>query len=111
MVEYSSRGLDATYRALAHPVRRGMVERLRAGDAGVTGLAAGFEISLAAASKHIKVLEAAGLVRRTISGREHHLALDVDPLSEAADWIARSTGFWSGRLDVLEALLRDRDPS
>ena len=110
MVEYPDRGLDGTYRALAHPVRRRMLERLAAGDSRVTGLAAGFGISLAAASKHIRVLEAAGLVRRTVLGREHHLALRLEPLTEAAAWIERSRRFWSERIDALEAVLREDRP-
>jgi DNA-binding transcriptional ArsR family regulator len=105
MVEYSTR-LDATYRALAHPIRRQMLERLAAEDRRVTSLAAGFGISLAAASKHIRVLEAAGLVRRTVVGRDHHLALRTEPLTDAATWIERSRQFWSERLDRLDAVLR-----
>ena len=83
-----------------------MVARLRADDARVTELAAGFGVSLAAASKHIQVLEAAGLLRRTVQGRDHHLSLDPQPLAEAADWIDTYRDFWSQRLDALETLLR-----
>src|SRR5712691_10871986 len=83
MVEYQRAELDAVYGALAHPVRRDMVERLRAHGARVTELAAGFEVSLAAASKHIQVLESAGLVERKIQGRDHHLSLDPRPLADA----------------------------
>lgn len=107
MVEYPVDGLDATYRALAHPIRRQMLERLAGGDQRVTGLAAGFDISLAAASKHIRVLEDASLVRRTVVGRDHHLALEVAPLTEAATWIVRSKQFWAERLDALDAMLRE----
>ncbi|MEW5992701.1 MAG: metalloregulator ArsR/SmtB family transcription factor [Chloroflexota bacterium] len=107
MVEYSTGDLDATYRALAHPIRRVMLERLTAGDGRVTSLAAGFGISLAAASKHIRVLESAGLIRRTVSGRDHHLALRPEPLGEAAAWIERSRQFWHARVDALDALLRE----
>ena len=110
MVEYQVAGLDAIYAALAHPVRRTMVERLRAGDARVTELAAGLTISLAAASKHIRVLETAGLVVRTIKGRDHHLALRVEPLEAASSWIQTNRAFWQDRLDALDELLGTRDP-
>ena len=104
MVERSSL-LDDTYAALAHPVRREMIRSLGRGDRRVTELAAPFDISLAAASKHIRVLEAAGLVIRRVEGREHHLSLDVEPLSEAERWIERNTRLWERRLDRLEARL------
>jgi DNA-binding transcriptional ArsR family regulator len=112
MVEYqrpdpSHPGLDITYGALAHPIRRAMLGRLGTGGARVTELAAGFDISLAAASKHIGVLESAGLVRRTVRGRDHHLALDAGPLREAAEWIEAYRAFWETRLDALEHLFRD----
>jgi DNA-binding transcriptional ArsR family regulator len=107
MVEYSAHSLDATYRALAHPIRRRMLERLAADGSRVTRLAAGFGISLAAASKHIRVLEAAGLIHRTVIGREHHLSLRAEPLTEAAAWIERSQRFWNERVDGLDAVLRD----
>jgi len=110
MVEYSTRGLDATYRALAHPIRRDMLERLAVEGSRVTRLAAGFGISLAAASKHIRVLEDAGLVHRTVIGRNHHLSLRAEPMTEAAAWIERSQRFWNGRVDGLEAVLRERPP-
>lgn len=110
VVEYQGTSLDTTYGALAHPVRRTMVERLRAGDARVTELANGLTISLAAASKHIRVLEAAGLVVRTIKGRDHHLALRDEPLEAASSWIQTNRAFWQERLDALDALLETREP-
>jgi DNA-binding transcriptional ArsR family regulator len=110
MVEYSGEGgLDSVYGALAHRVRRELVGQLSssAGDgAKVTDLAGRFEISLAAVSKHIRVLEDAGLVKRSIRGREHHLSLDGDPLGMASLWLEPYRRFWNDRLDVLEALLR-----
>jgi len=109
MVEHRRLGLDATYGALAHPVRRAMVEQLRIRDARVTELAAGFDISLAGASKHIEVLESAGLLRRTVRGRNHHLSLDPLPLAEAATWIDTYRAFWERRLDALDALVRRQD--
>jgi DNA-binding transcriptional ArsR family regulator len=98
--------LDATYGALAHPVRREMIRRLRAGEALVTELAEPFDISLAAASKHIRVLESAGLIRRSVRGREHRLSLDPGPLGGAADWIEENRRAWEARLDALDARLR-----
>jgi DNA-binding transcriptional ArsR family regulator len=86
-----------------------MVEQLHAQDARVTELAAGFDISLAGASKHIQVLESAGLLRRTIRGRDHHLALEPQPLAEAAAWIDTYRAFWERRLDALDALFRRQD--
>ena len=99
------------YQALSHPVRRDLVSRLsRVGGSGVrvTELAAPYAMSLAAVSKHIRVLEASGLVRRSIVGRDHFLALQLEPLDDAAGWIAQRQRFWTERLDQLETLLRDR---
>ena len=106
MVESRLLTLDATYGALAHEVRRSILESLRAGDARVTELAAPFDMSLAAASKHIRVLESAGLIHRTVQGRDHHISLDPRPLVEAGEWIDTYRTFWERRLDVLEAHLR-----
>jgi DNA-binding transcriptional ArsR family regulator len=76
MVEYQEPRLDATFGALAHPIRREIIQRLRDGERRVTDLASGFDVSLAAVSKHLRVLGDAELVHRTVRGREHHLALD-----------------------------------
>jgi DNA-binding transcriptional ArsR family regulator len=108
MVEHIIVELDATYRALSHPVRRDMIRRLGSGGAVVTELAEPFDISLAAASKHIRVLEEAGLVHRAIRGREHHLTLDAAPLDAAAEWIEENRRAWEARLDALDAVLRSR---
>jgi DNA-binding transcriptional ArsR family regulator len=105
MVEYLGPGLDATFGALAHPIRRAVIERLRGGESRVTDLASGFEVSLAAVSKHLRVLDDAGLVHRTVSGREHHLALDARPLAEANAWIDTYQAYWEERLDALDRLL------
>lgn len=102
--------LDSAYGALAHEVRRSMLVRLRGGDLRVTDLAEPFDMSLAAASKHVRVLEDAGLVRRTVLGREHHLALDAAPLRPAADWLEGYRAFWEGRLDALDRHLRRGKP-
>jgi DNA-binding transcriptional ArsR family regulator len=109
MVEYSGHaGLDLTYAALSHPVRRDILDRLRVGPATVTGLAEPFDQSLAAVSKHLRVLEEAGLVRRRIAGREHHLSLEALPLGAASTWLETYRDFWEGRMDALEQLLRER---
>ena len=110
MVEHWREGLDATYGALAHDVRRKMLEDLRDGEARVTDLAAPFDMSLAAASKHIVVLEHTGLVRRTVIGREHRLSLEAAPLASASEWLEPYRRFWTGRLDALERHLREREP-
>ena len=110
MVEYSPPRLDGIYRALSHPVRRDLVGRLShegARGVRVTELAAPYSMSLAAVSKHIRVLEDSGLVRRSIVGRDHFLYLEVRPLDDAANWIAQCQRFWTERLDRLEALLRN----
>jgi DNA-binding transcriptional ArsR family regulator len=106
MVEYSSGQLDDVYGALSHPVRRGVIERLRPGGATVTQIAAPFEISLAAVSKHIGILEHAGLLTRTIHGREHHMTLETRALAPASEWLETYRRFWDARLDVLEAKIK-----
>ena len=106
MVERSGTVLDHTYGALAHPLRRDMLEILRAGPRRVTDLAAPFDISLAAASKHMRVLESADLVTREIIGREHSLSLRVAPLLAARSWIDTYQAFWEDRLAALDTHLR-----
>jgi DNA-binding transcriptional ArsR family regulator len=103
--------LDRTYAALSHPVRRDLLQLLRAGPARVTALAGPFEVSLAAASKHLQVLERAGLVSRTISGRDHVLSLEPQRLMGARDWIDSYRPFWESRIDALEAQLLSRKRS
>ena len=112
MVEYSTppSGLDEVFHALADPTRRAMLASLREGERSVGELAAPHRISLAAASKHIKTLERAGLVKRTIVGRTHRCALDPAPLADADAWLRRYSAFWTDRLDALDALLRADDP-
>lgn len=108
MVEYSfGAALDLTYAALSHPVRRDILERLRAGPSTVTRLAEPFDQSLAAVSKHLRVLEEASLVRRRVIGREHHLSLEAVPLAAASTWLEDYRDFWEERLDALEHLLRE----
>lgn len=107
MVERLSAGpLDDTYIALANPVRRSILERLGTGEARVTELAEPFPISLAAVSKHVQLLERAGLVQRRIDGRDHWLSLDLRPLSSAGEWIERNRRYWAERLDRLGELIK-----
>lgn len=108
VVEYSAGQLDSVYAAISHPVRRRVLAQLRPGGATVTELAAAHPISLAAVSKHIRVLEDARLVRRTIVGREHRLTLEPAPLGAAAGWLDTYRQFWDERIDLLEARLRAR---
>jgi DNA-binding transcriptional ArsR family regulator len=110
MVNYVSHPLDRTFAALSDPTRRAILARLTDGDATVTELAAPFEMSLPAISKHLRVLEQAGLVARTIDGRVHRLRLVAQPLREAATWIGRYQRFWEQQLDALADYLRDIDP-
>jgi DNA-binding transcriptional ArsR family regulator len=101
--------LDDTLIALADPTRRTILQRLSRGEARVTDVAAPFDISLNSVSKHIRILERAELVRRRVTGRDHFLSFNAEPLAEAAEWIERSRAFWTGRLDALEAALRAED--
>ena len=101
--------LDDTLVALADDTRRGILERLAGGEARVTEVAAPFAISLNSVSKHIRMLERAGLVRRRIVGRDHFLSLDAAPLDDAAAWMQRQRAAWTSRLDKLEAALRAED--
>ena len=94
--------LSSTLLAISDPTRRAIVERLARGPARISDVAEPFPMSLAAVSKHVKVLEAAGLVRRTRQGREHTLELDGAPLRAITEWTAR---FWNAHVDRLEAYL------
>jgi DNA-binding transcriptional ArsR family regulator len=107
MVEHRPVPLDAAFSALSDPTRRSIVDRLSRGPARVTDLAGRFPISLAAVSKHLKVLERAGLVKRHRQGREHHLELRPAPLREVARWASRYERFWNEKLDALAAYLED----
>ena len=109
MVESEPQPLDAVFHALGDATRRGMLRNLAAGARSVGELAQPFPISLAAASKHIKVLEGAGLIRREVRGRTHLCRLAPGPLGSAHEWLSFYERFWTGRLDVLETLLRNED--
>ena len=109
MVEQPSEHLDSVFHALADPTRRAMLRSLAQGEHTVTELAEPFRMSLAAASKHVKTLERAGLVRRTVQGRTHVCRLDPGPLAEAHGWLRFYERFWNERLDALEALFTPPD--
>jgi DNA-binding transcriptional ArsR family regulator len=99
---------EAVWSALSDPTRRAIVERLTNGPTRVTDLAAPFDMSLNAVSKHIKVLETARLVRRTRQGREHTLELDPAPLREVARWASDMEQFWSSRLDRIARYFEEK---
>ncbi len=109
MVDRNSEQLDAVFRALADPTRRAMLRDLAVQPRSVGELAAPFDISLAGASKHIRMLERAGLVRREVRGRVHVCRLEAQSLHAGMEWIRHYERFWSGRLDALEALLEADD--
>ena len=102
MVTALEQRLDRTLSALADPTRRALLRRLSQGETRVTDLAKPFDISLNSVSKHIRVLERAGLVIRRREGREHWLSFNRQPLDEAAAWIEAQRAFWDERLDALE---------
>ena len=101
MVKYSSASLDATMSALAHPTRRSIIAMLTQGESSVTELARPFDFSLPAISKHLKVLERAGLIARKKDGRVHRCRLVAAPLKEAADWLATYRRFWEEQFTAL----------
>lgn len=98
--------MDEVFHALAHEVRRAMLRRLAEGDLTVGELAAPFRMSFEGASKHVRVLERAGLVRRAIVGRRHVCRLDPSPLASASAWLRFYERFWNQRLDALEDLFQ-----
>ena len=108
MGEYQSARLDGVFNALCDPTRRAILARLTDADARVTDIAAEFPISLNSISKHIRMLERAGLLRRSVHGREHVLSLNAGPLAEAQAWIERYRRFWEGRLAALDAYVTAR---
>jgi DNA-binding transcriptional ArsR family regulator len=110
MVELGTPRLDAVFHALGDATRRQMLRDLAGGERTVGQLAQPFAISLAAASKHIKSLENAGLIRREVRGRTHLCRLEPGPLASAHHWLTFYEDFWTGRLDVLERLLRTGTP-
>jgi DNA-binding transcriptional ArsR family regulator len=96
------------FRALAHPLRRGIVERLARGPATIGEATGGFGVSKPTISKHVKVLEEAGIVVRTVDGRTHRLGLDLDGLGQAVDWIDRQRAIWERMFDVVDDYLDEQ---
>lgn len=111
MVEHDSQTLDRIFNALGDGTRRAMLKALTDGERTVGELAQPFTMSLAAASKHIKVLESAGLIRREVEGRVHRCSLEPMPLATADQWLAMYRRYWTEQIDTLEELLRADDLS
>jgi DNA-binding transcriptional ArsR family regulator len=109
MVKYSPRTLNQTFAALADPTRRHILAHLARGDRRVTDLARPHAMSLPAISKHLRVLEKAGLLRRRRYGRVHQMQLDAKPLKQAAQWIEEYRKFWEGSLDRLAEYLEKQN--
>ncbi len=108
MVDQSAQ-LDAVFHALADPTRRAMLGHLAGRERTIGELATPFRMSLAGASKHVRVLERAGLVTRMIRGRTHYCRLRAARLAEADAWLKRYERFWNESLDALESILREED--
>jgi DNA-binding transcriptional ArsR family regulator len=102
--------VNDSFRALSHPIRVGIVERLAAGPATVGEVTSDFGVSKPAISKHLKVLEETGVVSRVIDGRTHRLSLEADALEEAADWMQRQRAIWERMFDVVDEFLDEEDP-
>jgi len=109
MVKYSS--LDTIFSALSDPTRRAILERLAHGEATVTEIAEPFNMTLPAISKHLHILENAGLITREKEGRVHHLYLAPAPLKTAADWLAEYRQFWDEQFDSLAQYLEATEES
>ena len=109
MVKHSPAQLDYVFQALADPTRRAMLGSLAKQALSVGELAAPFDMSLAAVSKHIKLLERAGLIERTVQGRTHLCRLNAMPMHAGMEWIRHYEQFWASRLDALAALLCAED--
>ena len=104
MVEYI---LDPTLSALADPTRRAIITALGKRERRVTDVAAPFDMSLNAVSKHIKKLEQAGLIHRRKDGRDHYISVNPEPIKATAAWFDEQRRFWNSRLDRLEALIKE----
>ncbi|MEE8105082.1 MAG: metalloregulator ArsR/SmtB family transcription factor [Planctomycetota bacterium] len=101
--------LDRVFGALSDPTRRGMLAQLSEGETNVSALAAPYDVSQPAISKHLRVLERAGLIRRTRRGREHHIKVDPRPIEEARGWIATYAKYWQRQFDAVDEYLQERD--
>jgi DNA-binding transcriptional ArsR family regulator len=107
MVNYIDAQLDLSFGALAHPIRRGILARLAGGEATVSELAQPFDVSAPAISKHLRILEEAGLVSRRKQGREHHCRLEAKQMHKAERWLEHHRKSWNDRLDALERYLKE----
>ncbi len=101
--------LDLVFGALSDPTRRGMLETLSGGAVNIRTLAAPFKMSQPAISRHLRVLEEAGLVRRQKRGREHHISVNSQAAEQARDWIAHYTRFWKQQFDAVEEYLNKQE--
>jgi DNA-binding transcriptional ArsR family regulator len=109
MVSQRSAALDRVFQALSDPTRRSMLRRLAGEELNIRQLAEPLRMTFPAASKHVRVLEAAGLVRRTVRGRSHFCRINAAPLAAVDEWVRFYRRFWSERLDVLAELLEAED--
>lgn len=107
MVNYSQTALDSTFAALSDATRRGILARLAQGETSVSELAVPYEMSLPAVSKHLRVLEQAGLVSRQKDGRVHRCRLLAEPMKDASEWIERYRQFWEAQFDSLARYLEE----
>lgn len=107
MVELPATSLDGVFQALADPTRRAMLRTLAEGERNIGQLAHPFDMSFAAASKHVRVLERAGLVRRRVEGRQHLCRLESTPLAAADEWLRFYERLWTKSFDALDAILRE----
>lgn len=107
MVNYLRPELDLAFGALAHPIRRGILARLASGETTVADLAKPYKVSAPAISKHLRILEKAGLLSRRKSGREHHIRLEQEKLRQAERWLEQQRALWNERLDALERYLKE----
>ena len=108
MVNNPTAQLDLIFGALADPTRRGILELLSQGAVNVRTLAKPFKMSQPAISKHLRVLEVAGLIRREKRGREHHISVNPKSVEQAQDWIAHYTQFWEQHFDAMETYLKKK---
>lgn len=106
MGEYNSAQLDAVFGAVADATRRAILAQLATGNARVTDIARQFPISLNSVSKHVRMLERAGLVERTVLGRDHILSLNANAMAEADEWMAYYRQFWTERLEALDKMVQ-----
>jgi DNA-binding transcriptional ArsR family regulator len=107
MVGYTAPSLDTVFHALAHPARRAILEQLARAERNLSELAAPLRMSFTAASKHVRVLERARLVRRRVVGRDHLCSVETDPLTEAGQWLAEYRRVWEANFQRLDALLEE----